>query len=425
MKTLKEPNKKYVGVLLTQRIESGLEYVESPYIVKNDNLFFNTLTAEAVLVEDEKKDRPELIRRWFYIPKGMDPSTLAHLIRQKDLLIYSGPGSNKKSLYTIFTTTACNASCSYCFEKGYDIYTMDLETADKVSDYIIETRDKRGPIQIKWFGGEPLVNNNVINRISKNLIDSKVDYTSGIISNGNLLDGCSDEELKDIWKVRTIQLTFDDINDEYSKIKGLDRDAYPRLLKNIERLEELGIRVNARIHYNELLGIEPCLRIVEDLKVFKNVSMYTRIVYGKETIQNYSNILKIEEAINRYGKNRFSLPVYGNPTHCMADNSRMATITPTGEFTPCEHYAYGEHMYGSIYSRERKQDVLNRWSVREKYQSPDCKTCPLYPSCRKLVMCPAEGKCSDGYQYYQIETIKRALRKKVEEINGRDSNTNN
>ena len=67
MKTLKEPNKKYVGVLLTQRIESGLEYVESPYIVKNDNLFFNTLTAEAVLVEDKKKDalkRPTS----FYLP---------------------------------------------------------------------------------------------------------------------------------------------------------------------------------------------------------------------------------------------------------------------------------------------------------------------------------------------------------------------
>ena len=418
MKTLKEPNKKYVGVLLTQRIESGLEYVESPYIVKNDNLFFNTLTAEAVLVEDKKKDRSELIRRWFYIPKSMDPSVLAHLIRQKDLLIYSGPGSNKKSLYTIFTTTACNASCSYCFEKGYDVYTMSLDTADRVSKYIIETRDKRAPVQLKWFGGEPLVNKEVINRISKNLIDSNVDFIGGIISNGNLLETCSDEELKDIWKVKTIQLTFDDIGIEYSKIKGLSSDAYARLLTNIERLEKLGIRVNARIHYNELLGIEPCLRVVEDLKDFKNVSMYARIVYGEETVQNYSNILEIENRINSYGKNRIAFPVYGNPTHCMADNSRMATITPEGKLTPCEHYAYGEHIYGSIHSKTINNDILKKWSVREKYVSPSCKECPLYPSCRKIVMCPAEGKCSEGYQYYQIETIKRALRKKVEEING-------
>ena len=425
MKTLKEPNKKYVGVLLTQRIESGLEYVESPYIVKVGNAYYNTLTAEAILVEDENRDKSELIRRWYYLPKDLDPSSMAYLIRQKDLLIYSGPGSNKKSLYTIFTTTACNAGCSYCFEKGYDIYTMNLDTADKVSNYILRTRDTRGPIRLKWFGGEPLVNKDAISRISTNLIQSNVDFIGGLISNGDLLNSCSDEELKDIWKIQTIQLTFDETGSKYAKIKGLDEDAYSRLLSSIERLEKLGIRVNARIHYNELLGIDPCLHIVNDLKDFKNVTMYTRIVYGEETVSNYANLLRIEDEIIRCGKKYVALPVYGNPTHCMADNPRMATITPTGELTPCEHYAYGEHIYGSIDDRKKNENILNKWSEREKYSKIECKSCPLYPSCRKLAMCPAEGKCSDGYQYYQIETIKRALRKKVEEINGRDSNTNN
>ena len=102
----------------------------------------------------------------------------------------------------------------------------------------------------------------------------------------------------------------------------------------------------------------------------------------------------------------------------MSDSRKIACITPTGNLSPCEHFAYGEHVYGSIYSKDRNEDILKKWSVREKYVTPTCKNCPLYPSCRKIVMCPAEGKCSEGYQYYQIETIKRALRKKVEEING-------
>lgn len=206
---LNEPDKFVVGQLGQQLIEKDLEYFKSPYVIQYENTFFNTLTGEAVLVEDIGKDISYLIRSWFYVPKFVDTSSLAHLIRQKRLYSLTGPGSYTKSLYVIFTTTACNAACTYCFEKGYEAITMSDETADDVARYIEKTRDKNQTIRLKWFGGEPLVNKAVIDRICGKLKADGVKYESSITTNGSLLSKCSDKELIDLWHIKDIQLTFD------------------------------------------------------------------------------------------------------------------------------------------------------------------------------------------------------------------------
>lgn len=403
--------------------EVGRNYKYSNYLIREGNAIYNSLTDEIVFVQDEIKDRKELIRRWFLVPENFDVLTASDIIRQSHLGKQSGPGKNLKTNYVIFTTTACNGSCEYCFERDYKNITMSKDVAEDISKYIVRSHAPAVKIGIKWFGGEPLVNKNAINIISSR-IENKVDFKSTMCSNGDLLSDCTDEEFK-LWKLSSIQLTLDDVGDSYDRIKGLNSGAYSRLKETVSRLSDLNILAQLRIHFNPDKGIEPCLKIVDEFKNYKNVQMYSRILYDSASVDDYKKLLTIEQAILDAKRGSFNIPKQGIGSHCMGDNSHVACITPEGLLTPCEHYAYGEHIYGSIYSKNKRQDILDKWSVREKYVTPFCKECPLYPSCRKLVMCPAEGKCSDGYQYYQIETIKRALRKKVEEINGRDSNTNN
>jgi len=418
MKTLKEPDKVIVSCLGTQIYDPNVKYVINPYLIREGNAVFNSLTDEAVLLEDKDLES-ELVRRWILIPKDADVTTLMYLIRQRKIAGKNAPGSNLKSFYTIFTTTACNARCGYCFEKNSKILTMSDETAEKVADYIIRSRLKNdNPIRLKWFGGEPLCNKKVINIISQKLIDNNVKFTAQITSNGDLFDTCTDSELKDIWHLNIVQLTVDDIGKNYDNIKVLPSGAYDRLKKTIERLGRLKIRVHLRIHYNPEIGFDTCKKIIEEFKNYPSLLMYTRLVFHNESKEYYDNLIKVENEIEAAGKRKYGFPNFSAPNHCMADAKQMVTITPEGYFVPCEHYAYGEHVYGSVFSRDKNQDILNKWSEREKYTKESCKDCVLYPSCRKLTMCPAEGKCSDGYQYYQIETIKRALRKKVEEING-------
>ena len=134
IKLLKLPNDLFINTFSHQVIEPGINYVLSPYVIKDENAYYNVLSEEAVLIDDLEKDKRTLINHWFYIPDGFDTSSLCHTLRQKSLLQAGGPGSRLKSLYTIFTTTACNASCEYCFEKGCDILTME----ERMETFLIE-----------------------------------------------------------------------------------------------------------------------------------------------------------------------------------------------------------------------------------------------------------------------------------------------
>lgn len=410
MKIIRKIREYIYNIIGLQSIESDIEYIKSQYIIEYNNAMYNTITGEAVLIEDIKKDKNYLISHWFFIPKDMDIYSFSHLIRQKRLLKFKKSLEHKKDLYVIFTTTACNAACSYCFEKNYDIYTMSEKTALDVANYIVKTADKTKQIVLKWFGGEPLCNKKVINIICEQLNNKGINFLSTMVSNGSLLDECTDKEIK-IWKLRKIQLTFDDINEEYDRAKNLPIGSFDKLVTNITRLEKLGITVNLRIHYNPVKGKEVCFKIVDKFKNFSNVKMYARLIYDNMSEKYFKELLEIEDYLQNNGNNTYNLLNPESIIHCMADNPKMIGITPNGELTPCEHYAYGENIFGTIYEDEVNKNILQAWLVRYKFTNKNCKNCPLYPSCKKLVMCPAEGKCSEGHQYYQIEKIKRALKR--------------
>lgn len=417
MKIINAADKFVKTTLGIQTVEPDLTYTESPYLIKEGNLIYNSLTGEAIVADGTAEEMPYLIGHWFYVPKNFDVSTLYHLVRQRRLSVDNGPGSSLKHSYTIFTTTACNASCSYCFEKGYDVLTMSEKTAEDVASYILRTRNPRRSTNIEWFGGEPLCNKKAMTVISSALNKNGVNLTSGITTNGSLLPLCTDEELRGIWHVTHMQLTFDNVGSEYSKAKGLPDSSYDELIESMERLERLNISVLVRIHYNPEVGKEACFKIVDAVSRFSNARPYTRLLYDNGGVEYYKDILEIDDRIEVNGKRRFVFPSVTKTNHCMADTNRVVAITPEGKLSPCGHYAYGEMMFGDIYSKDSDQGILAAWKVREKTVKPECKFCPIYPSCHKIIMCPAEGKCSDGYQYYQIETIKRALRRKVSELN--------
>ncbi|MFR2168114.1 MAG: radical SAM protein [Coprococcus sp.] len=66
---------------------------------------------------------------------------------------------------TIYPTQACNARCFYCFEQKEQKYWMTEETADEVVDYITRTLSVDNELVFRWFGGEPLLGEKIIDRI--------------------------------------------------------------------------------------------------------------------------------------------------------------------------------------------------------------------------------------------------------------------
>ena len=92
-----------------------------------------------------------------------------------------------KRKFIIFTTTKCNAHCTYCYEEGIMAMTMIRKTAEDVAEYIMSHSNRDNEVRIRWFGGEPLMNTEAIRTIADRLNEEGVDFTSEIFTNGDLL----------------------------------------------------------------------------------------------------------------------------------------------------------------------------------------------------------------------------------------------
>ena len=106
-----------------QKRAEGQRYRLMTYVVQqpvdDGVLLYNTLTCSLVLLTpDEAADitaQQELIDRWFLVPQDYDDRKACREIRQLTALFM--PTEEVITLYTILTTTGCNARCFYCFER--------------------------------------------------------------------------------------------------------------------------------------------------------------------------------------------------------------------------------------------------------------------------------------------------------------------
>lgn len=405
MKVFRNPNRTVEKVLGVQTKETGISYRESMFVISDGDAKYNTLTGEAIYQADEDT----LIERWFMVPEDMDETGLAYLIRQRGLRVQNGPGANEKVKFVIFTTTTCNAACVYCYEKGLRAMDMTDDTAEEVAGYIISHSNPDAEISIRWFGGDPLMNMDAINIISDKLNLEGRAFTSEIFTNGDKLDEVDDVTLTERWHVDYIQFTVDDVGAEYERIKGLPSGAYERLITTIQRLTSVGIRIKLRVHYHPGKGPEVPKKVVDAFRGFDNITIYSVMLYNGGDDEDYKGLLEVQEYIKNTGKWNYSFPKVRFGVSCMAENRKIACITPDGHLSPCEHFPYGED-YGSIYQKGYNHEVLKRWSDKSRNH---CEKCVLYPSCGKYVMCPAEGKCSEAEIKYKVERIKRAMRARL------------
>ncbi len=92
---------------------------------------------------------------------------------------------------TLSLTHECNLSCKYCYGGKKDYRSMSFETAKKITDYIFEITPDGQKIEFNFFGGEPLLQFDLLQRVVEYIRKkaSAADNTVslGITSNGTLL----------------------------------------------------------------------------------------------------------------------------------------------------------------------------------------------------------------------------------------------
>ena len=303
-------------VIGRQKRVEGQRYRLMTYVVQqpvdDGVLLYNTLTCSLVLLTpDEAADitaQRELIDRWFLVPQEHDDRKACREIREMAALLT--PATETINKYIILPTTGCNARCFYCFEKGAKPVNMTAETASKVVRYIVGHRgDKK--VELRWFGGEPLVNAKVIDQICTELREQGVPFFSWMYSNGYLFDADMVQRAKDLWQLQQVVITLDGTEQTYNRVKDYvyrGVNAFERVLQNIAMLTAAGILVQIRLNVDKH-NVGEMSSVVELLHqrfgTNEHLSVYSMQLYGEHSPEDNAELfarrMQLEQQLLQYG----------------------------------------------------------------------------------------------------------------------------
>lgn len=433
-------------ILGRQKVEEGILYRLSAHCMLVERpegvLLYHTLTGELLLLSAEeaaalgKLPGPvppalgELAARWFLRPLEADDTALADQVRE-----IAGLFVRKKetalTTYSIFTTTACNARCFYCFEAGWEKSSMTERTALDTAKYIADHCGGK-PVRLSWFGGEPLVNTRAIDVITERLRQEGAEFHSTMTSNGYLFDEALIQQARDNWNLRRVQITLDGTEDVYNQRKAYvnpQGSPYQRVLRNIGLLLDAGVRVTVRLNMdgdNESDLYALADELAERFGGKPDFGVYLSVLYENRGPER-SGYTEVERG--SYARGLRSMQAYlegkGIATRpplrrevavnsCMADSGDSTTVTPEGLLGRCEGCMNGS-VWGSIYFDEMDEEVLRQWKERKPPEAA-CGACPIYPQCVRLKKCPNWSEnCTPIKRARREEKILRGILGSYEE----------
>lgn len=301
--------------------------------------------------------------------------------------------------FRIWPTSACNAQCFYCFEHGIEPKTMNSTTADQVVNFIDEQLPRNSQLYIEWFGGEPLCNMTVIDEISEKLLricqEKCIKYHAYMISNGSLINENVAYKIAKVWRIESIQISFDGHRDLYNTVKNYKSSShnFDKVIHGIKCIMKYGIHISIRMNYTTN-NYESLLALVDffhqTFSSYNNIFYYAYPVWDsidekavgafKSETRADNHILEIFDKLISYNmspaKQLFRLKYRKYQCASCCENSY--TILPDGKLTKCSE-SYLEPI-GDIWKGVELHDVEKLWTSVELDQK--CRECIYLPICQ-------------------------------------------
>lgn len=189
-------------------------------------------------------------------------------------------------MLTIMPTEDCNFRCVYCYEdhkKG----KMSKTVQNSIIKFVQKNIRYYTELNVGWFGGEPLDALDVIENLSKRLIDicnvARKKYSAGMTTNGYNLD-IDTFMLMQRLKVFDYQITIDSLKEIHDKYRCLKDGSgtFDKIVENIENIHKLSRRsynIDIRTNFTaESIEVLPqYLEFCE--KLFGNDSRFSLFVH--------------------------------------------------------------------------------------------------------------------------------------------------
>ena len=336
-----------------------------------------------------------LIRIGALINKEVNEDLILAMARQNQLI---NPDNELK--IAINTTYSCNARCDYCFECDADHSKMDYETADQVADYICKAINKDTLLTYRWFGGEPLLATDIIDRIIERVnayFDNKLNYRSVILSNGTVYNETIIQKMLSNWHVYEFHVTLDGIGEFHNKKKNFvdkNLDGYTRVMILTKELLKHNIIVACRINVDKQ-NIDTIDAIISSFDEFENKELLN--VYIAPTRRHtkssqdysydyseYNEVFdKVYETLYRHGilAGIDSLVPRRKVTCCSTRATNELVIDTKGKFYKCMQTSTSDQKsVGNCKEGLVLNDELAQWLIPGT--PPECEGCLYMPICQ-------------------------------------------
>lgn len=354
-----------------------------------------------------KKDEYDLLRsKMFLIDNDFDELEYFKYNYFKSLY------SNNTFRNTILPTLECNLRCPYCYEEKRNC-SMSEETIDAYLEWIEPFLSEVKYFSVEWFGGEPLLEIQTIEKISNGIekLQRKYGfaYNANITTNGVLLN---EEYIKRIEKchINSVQICFDgdkDWHDKY-RISASGKGSFDTIMNNIETYckesqsnSALAIRINVTDdNYN---GIDGLLDRLDD-SIKKRAYLFFRWIYESraQNFRPFSNQLRgslpfenISKLYNKAKEKGFytnNLDESVSYNFCECDFANKYRIGPDGSIFLCTQSYNDVEAIGNVKSGIRIEDIsmYYRFININPFSDEECIECKYLPlckgGCRKAVL---------------------------------------
>ena len=317
----------------------------------------------------------------FIIPSDMDEiqrlkdDAKAHLDKSDFMFI------------SIFTTLACNYRCVYCFEKNQLCNEfMTKETADDIIAFVKRRYSDHHftmPLKIKWFGGEPLLNMEIIRYISKELHSNNINFTAKLYTNGRLLTKETATELKSLGVTDEVVIPIDGLAPTYAGLKNCKEEDFYRTIENIKACEDI-LKIIIHINVSEASknDVKPLLDLLRNEYNIKshiqmvNVEPQNTGEIRKDNHIGYDEFRKASELLVNSKRSAIKKS-YG----CEARHPDYYVVGTKGELYICEHLiGQKKYIVGNI--KDQSEQIDRAGTIWDNNRIiDDCKDCPILPLC--------------------------------------------
>lgn len=300
----------------------------------------------------------------------------------------------------------CNMCCKYCFagegEYSGDRSLISFEVGKRALDFLIEQSGSRKNLEVDFFGGEPLLNFDVVKQLvayARSIEKEKgKNFRFTLTTNGVLLN---DEVME--WANKecyNVVLSLDgrkETNDRMRRTRN-DKGTYDLILPKFQKMakerNQQGYYIRGTYtHYNTDFAND--ILHLADLG-FEQLAMEPVVTDPKmDYALQESDIPKLKDQYdllakemckrNREGKGftffHYMIDLEGGPciykriSGCGVGTDYMA-VTPWGDLYPCHQFVGDEKfLLGNVFDGVKNTDIVNEFKLCNVYSREACQDC--------------------------------------------------